>query len=67
VKTQILTKKGSAIDVQYAMRQDGERWRIDDVRVESMSLVENYRSQFDSVIARSSYDGFVAKLRDVAR
>ena len=68
VKTEILTKKGSALKVEYAMRlENDKRWRIDDVRVESMSLVENYRSQFQTVIARSSYEGFIAKLRDVAK
>jgi hypothetical protein len=67
VKTQVFTKKGSAIDVGYAVRLAGDqRWRIDDVTVESMSLVENYRVQFDVVIGRSSYGGFVAKLRQVA-
>jgi hypothetical protein len=32
-----------------------------------MSLVENYRSQFHAVIGRSSYESFIAKLRDVAK
>jgi ABC-type transporter MlaC component len=65
VKTEILTKKGSAIKVDYAMRLDqASRWRIDDVRIESMSLVDNYRSQFHAVISRSSYEDFVARLRD---
>jgi phospholipid transport system substrate-binding protein len=68
VKTEILTKKGSTLKVDYAMRLEGDRrWRIDDVRVESMSLVENYRSQFHAVIGRSSYESFIAKLRDVAK
>jgi len=68
VKTQVFTKKGSAIDVDYAVRlaNDEQRWRVDDVTVESMSLVDNYRIQFDTVIGRSSYQGFVAKLRQVA-
>lgn len=68
VKTLIFTKKGSAIKVDYAMRlEPDQRWRIDDVRIESMSLVENYRVQFDVVIARSSYADFVPKLRDLAK
>jgi phospholipid transport system substrate-binding protein len=68
VKTLVFTKKGSAIKVDYAMRLENEqRWRIDDVRIESMSLVENYRVQFDVVIGRSSYTAFLTKLRDVAK
>ena len=64
VKTQVFTKKGSALNVDYATRLgDGGRWRVDDVRVERVSLMDNYRTQFDTVITRSSYQALVDKLR----
>jgi len=68
VKTQVFTKKGSAIDVDYVLRlANDQRWRVNDVTIQSMSLVENYRAQFDVVIARSSYEAFVTRLRNLAK
>jgi phospholipid transport system substrate-binding protein len=68
VKTTILTKRGSPIKVDYVTRLgEGRRWRIDDVRVEGISLIDNYRTQFDSIIARSSYAGLVDRLRSTAK
>jgi phospholipid transport system substrate-binding protein len=46
---------------------NGERWRVEDILVERISLVDNYRTQFDTVVARSSYVSLVEKLRAAAR
>jgi ABC-type transporter MlaC component len=35
---------------------------VRDVRVEQISLVDNYRTQFDSIIAKSSYAELVRRL-----
>ncbi len=67
VKTTVFTNKGSALAVDYAVRlADGQRWRVHDVRVERVSLADNYRAQFDAFLARSSYAALVNKLRAVA-
>jgi len=64
VRTKVFTKKTTPIDVGYTVRLgEGRRWRIEDVRVEGISLIDNYRTQFDSLIARSSYAGLMEKLR----
>lgn len=68
VKTQVLTKKGSTINVNYITRlEDGRRWRVTDVQVERISLIGNYRTQFDAVVTRSSYEELVTKLRGAAK
>ena len=68
VRTTILTKRGSPIKVDYVTRLgEGRRWRIDDVRVEGISLIDNYRTQFDSIITRSSYAGLVDRLRSTGK
>jgi phospholipid transport system substrate-binding protein len=65
VKTKVQTKRGSTIDVDYAVhREGGPRWLVQDVRVEKISLVDNYRVQFDTLIARSSYEALVKRLRE---
>ena len=63
VKTRIVTKQTAEIPVDYRMLQQGDRWRAYDVSIEGVSLVSNYRSQFNSIITRAGYPDLVAKLR----
>ncbi|MBI2205095.1 MAG: ABC transporter substrate-binding protein [Candidatus Rokubacteria bacterium] len=63
VRTRIVTKQGAEVPVDYRMHRRGDRWLVYDVAVEGISLVGNYRTQFDRIIRRSSYTELVAKLR----
>jgi phospholipid transport system substrate-binding protein len=63
VRTRIVTKHGTEIPVDYRLLRHGERWRAYDVAIEGVSLVANYRTQFNTVIQRSSYDGLLKALR----
>jgi phospholipid transport system substrate-binding protein len=63
VRTQIVTRQGTAIPVEYRMFRPGERWRAYDVTIEGISLVSNYRAQFNTIITRSGYPDLVAKLK----
>jgi phospholipid transport system substrate-binding protein len=66
VKTRFLTKQGSQLNVDYRMqRASSGRWLVYDVLIEGVSLVENYRNQFNSVIQRSSYQELVRKLKAI--
>jgi phospholipid transport system substrate-binding protein len=68
VSTQVVTKRGSAIGITYGLlRVDGRGWCVQDVRVEGMSLLDNYRDQFTAIIARSSYEALVERLRSRTR
>ena len=40
-----------------------ERWLIYDVHIENVSLIANYRSQFDRIIRGSSYEELVRRLK----
>ena len=63
VRTKVLTKHDQEIPVNYRTRRDeGGRWRVYDLDVEGISLVDNYRRQFNSIITRSSYSDLVSKL-----
>ena len=64
VKVRITTSKQVDIPVAYRLRKKGSQWLIYDVSIEGVSLVKNYRKQFDSVILSSSYEGLVQKLRE---
>ena len=64
VKVRISTSKQTEIPVVYRLQKKGSQWLIYDVSIEGVSLVNNYRTQFNSIILNSSYEGLVAKLKD---
>ncbi len=63
VHTTVITRKGTEIPIDYRMHRKDDRWRVYDVVIEGMSLVGNYRTQFNKIIQTSSYQDLVAKLR----
>jgi phospholipid transport system substrate-binding protein len=64
VKVKIATKKNTDIRVEYRLRKEGNKWLVYDVLIEGISLVNNYRAQFNSIISQSSYEKLVKRLRD---
>ena len=64
VKTKITTRQGTEIPVDYRMRKRGDKWLVYDVIIEGVSLVANYRVQFNKIITTSSYAELVKKMRD---
>jgi phospholipid transport system substrate-binding protein len=63
VKTTIVTTSGSEVPVEYRMHAANGQWRVYDVNIEGVSLVANYRTQFNKVVQTESYEALVAKLR----
>ena len=63
VQTKLLTKSGSDIPIEYRMHKKGERWLVYDVIIEGVSLVANYRTQFNKIIQTSSYQELVKKMK----
>jgi len=63
VKTMITAKQGSDIPVDYRMHMKSGRWAVYDVIIEGVSLVSNYRTQFNKIIQTESYDALVQRLR----
>ena len=66
VKIRIVTKKNKDIPVEYRFKKEGNDWLIYDVSIEGVSLVNNYRTQFNSIILQSSYENLVKRLKDKA-
>ena len=64
VNVKIITAKNEEIDVAYRLRQKGNDWLVYDISVAGVSLVNNYRVQFNSIIARSSYESLVERLKE---
>lgn len=64
VNTKIVTRKGEAFSVDYKLHQANGSWKIYDAIIENVSLVNNYRSQFNRIIAQSSYGDLITKMKD---
>jgi len=64
VRTTIVTPAGSEIPVDYRMHQTDGRWTVYDVSIQGVSLVANYRTQFNRVVTTESYESLVQKLKD---
>jgi phospholipid transport system substrate-binding protein len=65
VKTKILRGGGAEdILVDYRVRKQGDAWRIIDMVIERVSLVANFRSQFQDVVGRGGPEKVLELLRD---
>jgi phospholipid transport system substrate-binding protein len=62
VATRVTTDKGSEIPVDYRMHRDGSKWMVYDVIIEGVSLVSNYRAQFDRIIRTASVAELLKRL-----
>src|SRR5262245_54229059 len=49
--------------INYRLRQVNGPWLVYDVVVENVSLVNNYRNQFNRILSKSSYEDLVQKLQ----
>jgi phospholipid transport system substrate-binding protein len=64
VRTEIQAKSGMAIPVAYRLRQDDKgTWKIIDVVIDEVSLVNNYRNTFAQDVQRIGIDGLIKQLR----
>jgi phospholipid transport system substrate-binding protein len=63
VRARIVTRTGTEVAVESRMNLKGDRWLIYDVLIENVSLVANYRSQFDRIVRSSSYEELVRRLK----
>jgi len=66
VSSKVLTSKGEEFSLNYRAHFVGGEWRVYDVVVENISMVNNYRSQFNRVISNASYEELVRRLKDKA-
>ena len=63
VRTKLTTRQGTEIPIDYRMLQKNSRWVVYDVIIEGVSLIANYRTQFNKIIQTSSYKELVKKMK----
>lgn len=64
VQTILRSPEGTEYSLDYRLHLIDKEWKVYDVVIENVSIVNNYRSQFARVINRSSYEGLVRALRE---
>jgi phospholipid transport system substrate-binding protein len=64
VEFRVITRTGKEIPATYRLKKNGIDWRVYDISVEGVSLVNNYRAQFNSILARSSYEELIRLLKE---
>jgi phospholipid transport system substrate-binding protein len=64
VSSKIFTSKGEEYSINYKAHLISNEWKVYDVVAENISLVNNYRSQFNRVIANASYEELVRRLKN---
>jgi len=66
VKTAVKVQKNDRVTeilIDYKMRQNEGIWMVYDVITDEVSIVDNYRSQFNRIIRKESYEALVKKMR----
>jgi phospholipid transport system substrate-binding protein len=64
VETKVMTSKNVDTPVIYRLKKEGGSWLVYDISIEGVSLIYNYRTQFNSILSKSSYAELVAKLKE---
>lgn len=66
ISTEVLptanSPKSEIVHIDYTTYQNGDKYRIYDVKVEGQSLVTVYRNQFKEIVNKSGIDGLIAEL-----
>jgi phospholipid transport system substrate-binding protein len=62
--TVVLKDRKDPIPVNYLMRHDGNEWKIYDITIDNISVIANYRNQFNRVLNSDGYDKLVNDIRE---
>jgi phospholipid transport system substrate-binding protein len=63
VRSEIVNKRDMNVEVEYRLLQRDGDWAVYDVVIEGVSLVNNYRTQFNKIITESSYENLVKQMK----
>lgn len=63
IKSKVVTAARDEFTLDYRLLRQNGKWMVYDVVIEGVSLVSNYRSQFNKIITANGYDKLVIKLQ----
>ncbi len=61
VPTQLVSK-GNKISMLYKLYSSNNSWRIYDIEIEGVSIIRSYRSQFNEILQKSTFDDLLKKM-----
>lgn len=64
VDTTMVSDTQEKVSINYKLHSVDKEWRVYDLVIEDISMINNYRSQFNRVIARSSFEELVRMLKE---
>ena len=67
VGTKVINDRGEEFTIDYRLNLEGSEWKVYDVIIENISIVNNYRSQFTRILGRSSFAALLQTIRDKIR
>lgn len=67
VRSEVVQPRGEPIQLDYRLQKSGDTWRIYDVNVLGVWLVETYRNQFAQEVSARGIDGLIKSLTDKNR
>jgi phospholipid transport system substrate-binding protein len=66
-RAQVDTKvagKDQTVLVDYKLHRLGDNWKVYDIAIEQVSVTKNFHSQFNRVIAESSFKDLIQRMRE---
>jgi len=63
VKTEVIRQGGAPVPIDYAMAKTPQGWKVYDIIVGGVSLVTNYRDEFNEQIKNGGIDGLIKTLQ----
>jgi phospholipid transport system substrate-binding protein len=63
VHSEIVNPRDMNVEVEYRLLKRDTNWEVYDVIIEGVSLVNNYRTQFNKIITENSYENLVKQMR----
>lgn len=63
VRSEILSGRDLNVEIEYRLLKNGSNWEVYDVVIEGVSLVNNYRTQFNKIILEESFEALVKKMK----
>lgn len=63
VRSEILSARDLNVEIEYRLLKRNADWEVYDVVIEGISLVSNYRTQFNKIILEESFEALVKKMK----
>jgi phospholipid transport system substrate-binding protein len=64
VDTKVISSKGEETPMTYKLHSVDSDWKVYDIVVENVSIVNNYRSQFNRILSNASLDELIKRIKE---